>query len=316
MTTKISLKQMRYLVALEEKRHFRRAAEAEGVTQPSLSAQIAELEDLLNMQLVERGRRPVTFTSSGREIVARARRVVDEVQGLQDLAATLRDGDGGTLFLGSSFTIGPYLLPTVLRTLHSDHPDLSLYIREGTPADLEQEILAGTHDVVLTQLPVRSPELEVVPIFREPLFLVVSHQHPLADREAVSRSDMSGLNILTLGPKYALHLQVSAICHDVGATVLTNYEGTSLDGLRQMVGMEMGASLMPATYVASEVIGRDPSVVAVAFRNGAVHRTMGLVWRKSSGRIDALAAFYDSLRRSLVNDFQGVLIDLDTPFPA
>jgi LysR family hydrogen peroxide-inducible transcriptional activator len=310
MPGRISFKQLRYLVELADKRHFRKAAETAGVTQPSLSQQISLLEDLLRLRLVERGKGPVTLTAPGREIVARARRIVDDVNGLEDLATTLRSGVGGTLRLGSSLTVGPYLLPATLRHLHRDHPALSLYTREGTPSDLEQELLAGTHDTVLTQLPLQSGELDNAPLFREPLWLVLSDRHPLARKDSIALADLGGHSVLTLGPEYALSAQVTSICRNAGAAVLDRYRGTSLDGLRLMAGMEMGLAIMPGLYVRSEVVGRDPSVVAIPFRNRAIHRTIGLAWRKTSGRLGAIDLLLGGIRASIASDFGAVVTGL------
>ncbi len=310
MKKPVTLKQLRYLAALADKLHFRNAAEAVGVSQPSLSTQISDLETSLRLRLVERGKGPVTLTAPGREVVARARRIVDEVQGLEDLATTLRDGVSGTLRMGSSLTIGPYFLPSMLRDLHAAHPDILLHIREGTPADLEVELLSGLHDVILTQMPVRSADVKTAVLFREPLLLVVPAHHALAQKEAINRHDLAGLRVLTLGPKYALNEQVRAICHDTGATLLEHYEGTSLDGLRQMVAMEMGVALMPALYVASEVTERDPSVTALPFQSRSHHRTLGLAWRKSSGRIATLELLEKAFRASIATAFTGTLIGM------
>lgn len=307
MGEQISLKQLRYLVAVADHLHFRRAAEAVGVTQPALSGQITELETRLRLRLIERGKGPVSLTPAGREIVARARRIADEVTGLVDAADGLRDGAAGALRLGSSLTVGPYLLPTVLRGLHRTHPDLALHIREGTPADLEAELLEGIHDAVLTQLPMASADLGSAAHFREPLSLVVPVAHPLAARDLLDRDDLAGEGILTLGPKYPLRAQVQAICRETGARLLDRYEGTSLDGLRQMVGLEMGVALMPALYVASEVDGRDPGVVSKRFRGCPYYRGIGLAWRRSSGRIAALEALGLAVAGAVAQDFAGVL---------
>jgi len=131
-----SLRQLRYIVAPSEARHFRKAAEAMGISQPSLSLQISNLEELLGTRLVERGRGPVTLTPEGREVVARASRIMDEVRGIIDLTASLQTGLAGTIRLGTTPTIGPYLMPFVVERLHANYPDLRLYIREVVPRDL------------------------------------------------------------------------------------------------------------------------------------------------------------------------------------
>ncbi|MEO1102754.1 MAG: hydrogen peroxide-inducible genes activator [Pseudomonadota bacterium] len=279
----MSVKQLRYLVALSEVGHFRKAAEATGITQPSLSAQIANLEETLRLTLVERGRGPVTFTVAGREIVARARRVLDELQGLEDRARGLAIGSGGTLRLGTSLTIGPYLMPRVVGRLHGNFPDMGLHVREGAAADLEFELLEGRHDVILTQLPIRSADVIVEPIFSEALSVVVAADHSFAKRANITNADLSGVPILTLGRTYGLNAQVSALCHEVGAVLMQNYEGTSLDGLRQMAGMGMGITLLPALYIRSEITDRDTSVAVVPFRRKQFRRIVALAWRRSTG---------------------------------
>ncbi|MEM8855407.1 MAG: hydrogen peroxide-inducible genes activator [Pseudomonadota bacterium] len=292
----ISLKQLRYLVALADVGHFRKAAESAGITQPSLSAQIANLEEALRLKLVERGRGPTTFTVAGREIVARARRILDEVRGLEDQALALRSGSGGTLRLGTSFAIGPYLMPHVVGRLHKNFPGMGLYVREGVPSDLEQELQDGRHDVILAQLPIRSPDLVAQPMFSEALSVVMAADHPFARRQNLSDGDLAGVPILTLGGAYALNAQVSALCIEAGATLLQHYEGTSLDGLRQMAGMGMGLAFLPALYILSEIEGRDEAITVVPFRGGSFRRSVALAWRRSSGRLSLIQSLAEEVR--------------------
>lgn len=308
---KITLKQLRYFVALADKLHFRKAAESMGVAQPSLSAQIADLEHNLGLQLVERGRGGTSLTPAGREIAKRAHRITGELLGLSDLADTLKSGDGGTLRLGASSTIGPYLLPSVLSNLHKKHPHLAIHMWEGAPTTLVQLLLDNEYDVVLTQMPVASTDLWSSALFREPLFLVVPINHPLAKAAAVSPDDLNGSDVLTLGDHYALTEQVRAICYKTGARVLDNYVGNTLDSLRIMTGMDMGVSIMPALYVKSEVIGRDAAVVAVPFKGQNVHRTMGLAWRKSTGKSAAINTVRAFIQNTTSDTFNGTLFVLD-----
>lgn len=285
-----SIRQMRYLVALSEARHFRKAAEAMQISQPSLSLQISNLEDLLGVRLVERGRGPVTLTPEGREVLSRARRVVDEVRGIVDLTAALKTGLSGTIRLGTTPTIGPYLMPFVVERLHARYPDLRLYIREVAPRDLRGELLAGSLDVILTQLPEGGADLTTRRLFREPLMLAMPDDHDLVQKAEIVHADLAGHNVLTLGPDYALHDQIAAICHQSGAVLARDYEGTSLDAIRQMVGMGMGVALLPRLYARSEIDGRASNVVVRPFRRNAVMRSIGLVWRRAGN-----AATYDRL---------------------
>ncbi|MCE0505403.1 LysR substrate-binding domain-containing protein [Roseivivax sp. GX 12232] len=302
-----SLRQLRYLLALSETGHFGRAAERMGIAQPSLSVQIANLEEALQLKLYERGRGPFRLTPEGREITLRAREVVAEMQGILDLSDSLRSGQSGTLRLGTTPTLGPYLLPHVVGALHEAYPELKLYIREAAPRDLEVELDHGRHDVILTQLPVSGESFVTERLFREPLALALPADHPLAAKEELGEADLSGLVILGLGPAYVLHGQISALCRELGAELRADYEGTSLDALRQMVAMGMGASFLPMLYVRSEVEGRDSSIAVRRFRRGRLDRSVGLVRRRTSGKTAGIAHISDALRQATKARFADIL---------
>ena len=282
MTSPPKLRQLRYLIALAEARHFRKAAQNMGISQPSLSLQISNLEDLLGLRLVERGRGPVTLTPEGREVLTRARRAMDEVRAIVDLSGALKTGMAGTIRLGTTPTIGPYLLPFVVERLHGQYPDLRLYIRENAPRALREELISGNLDVILTQLPEAGADLISRRLFREPLLLAVPADHPLAGRDEVVAEDLADLNVLSLGPAYTLQIQISALCSQYGAVLSRDYEGTSLDALRQMVGMGMGVAFLPRLYIRSEIDARRSNVVVLPFRKKAILRAVGLVWRAGS----------------------------------
>lgn len=275
----LTLRQLRYLVALSGTLSFRRAAERCGISQPSLSAQLKALEDALGATLVERGSGTVAMTPLGREVAAGAVEVLDRVEGLRSLAE--QGPLSGVVRLGVKATLGPYLLPHVVRQLHATHPALRLFIREAPPVDLERELTEGLHDVVLAQLPLGAAELETMRLFREPLFLAVAADHPLAGQKTFALGDLAGLSVLTLSPRYHLHDQVVRLCEAHGATLLRDYEGTSLDALRQMVGMDLGVTFLPALYAASEVRGEGDVAVLRPERAG-LSRSIGLAWRRGS----------------------------------
>ncbi|MBF9045949.1 LysR family transcriptional regulator [Rhodobacterales bacterium LSUCC0031] len=297
----ITLRQMRYLIALEETGHFREAAESCGISQPSLSVQIKTMEDALGLILVERGRGPVRLTLAGREVARRARDILHAAQGILDLSVTLKSGLGGTIKLGTSATLGPYLMPHVVSDLRVSHPDLRLYIREAAPRDLQRELHDGVHDLILTQLPVSGATLSQARLFREPLAVALPAEHPLAARETLEYSDLNDKIVLSLSPAYALYDMISALCVETGAHLSREYEGTSLDALRQMVAMNMGLTFLPALYVESEIQGRARDVVVRPFRGRRFARSIGLVWRSSSGAGPAYerlaAAIRDTARR-------------------
>ncbi len=304
----LTLRQLRYLLAIGETQHFRRAAERCRITQPSLSAQLQTMEQLLGVQLVERSRSGVALTPVGREVADRARGVLDEVQGIVDFTAGAQRGLLGTIRLGAKSTLGPYLLPYVVARLHREHPDLNLYIRDGAPRDLESELLEGVHDIVLAQLPMVGTEVVVERLFREPLYLTVAADHELAGESQVSTKQLQGLRILSLSPRYHLHDQIQSLCTDFGADLARDYEGTSLDALRQMVGMGMGATFLPALYVRSEIQARS-EVVVKKIKGRQITRSVGLVWRKSGGRTSAYVQIADAIRHVVGTQFGDLIVD-------
>jgi len=291
----LSLKQLRCLTALAETGNFRRAAALCGMTQPSLSAQIKNLEGELGGRLVERGRSGVTPTPFGREVVARASKVLQEADGILDFARSSGGLLTGTIRLGATPTLGPYLLPYAVAELHSRYPSLRLYVRESPPSDLEFELEKGVHDVVLTQTPTGLVDAHEELLFREPLYLAMAPDHPLARKAAIEPRDLAGEDVLALTRGYRLHDQVAGLCEAYGARLVRDYDGTSLDALRQMVGMGMGVAFLPALYVRSEIRGeREVAVKPIAGRS--VTRSLGLVWRATSGAEAAFRALADVLR--------------------
>ncbi len=304
----VTLRQLRYIVALDEARHFRRAAERCGISQPSLTAQMHAIEEALGVQLIERSRAGVSLTPVGREVVDRARTILEAVQGIADFAAEARHGLIGTIRLGTIPTLGPYLLPHVVATLHRQYPDLNLYIRESAPRDLEQELSRGHHDAILTQIPMAGADFVTQRLFREPLYLALAADHPLAGSDTVAPEDLRGQNVLSLTPRYPLHDVVSTLCKDVQATLLRDYEGTSLDALRQMVGMGMGVTLLPALYAHSEVPSRQ-DVVVTRLTGKPLTRSIGLIWKKSAGRAAAYRQIAEVIRDVVAATFKDVTID-------
>jgi len=237
---KLSLKQIRYFASIAEHGSFRQAALRLNVTQPTLSNQVAGLEELLDVQLFERTRSGTSLTIEGRELLTSARRIIEEAQGFAMQAGSLSGGGAGTYRMGVTPTLGPYLLPHILSPIHTKYTDLKLYVREDAPSDLEYGLLNSQHDFILSTQPIMSSSLVVVPLFREPLKLVISRDHKLANKKTINRMDLLGEQVLTIGEHHLFHRQITELCEKVGAEVRRDYEGTSLDTLRQMVVMGMG----------------------------------------------------------------------------
>ena len=278
-----SLQQLRYLVAVADQLHFRRAAEACNVTQPTLSAQIKELEMRLGTSLVERSRSKVMMTPTGKDIAERGRRILREVAEIHTIAKSRQDLMSSVIRIGVVQTVGSYFLPLVIPDLHKTYPKLGLYIREGLPDLLLRSLEDGALDLLFFPLPVNRVELETQSLFREPIQVVMPADHRLASESEIDPVMLRGETILSLEPGHRLYELVRRISDDYGVELSHDYEGTSLDTLRQMVATGMGLSLMPALYVKSEVTHQD-LVVARPFRGTAPSRTIGMVWRKGTSR--------------------------------
>lgn len=308
---KPSLRQLEYLVALADVLHFRKAAERMHVSQPSLSGQIKELELRLGASLVERDRHSTRLTPVGKATADQARRILSEVETLCDLAKTSGESLGGTIRLGVPPTLGPYLLPHVVPALHTEYPELKLHVREDRTRALEIGLGEGVFDMLLTTLPVHDPNVQDILLFREPLLVGIARDHRLADRSVIRSEDLEGESVLSLGLGHRLYEQVQSLCEAYGATLVSDYEGTSLDALRQMVGMGMGISFFPALYALSEM-NNDDQVLTLPLEGGAPLRSIGLVWRGQSPRAADYTLFGSIVDRVAHMSFSDVLHWPDT----
>ena len=280
-----TIRQLEYLVALADARHFGRAAAAVHVSQPTLSQQLRALEARLGVTLVERGDSPVQLTPIGREIAQQARKVLIGVDDLRALAKRSVSGMAGTIRFGVTPTLGPYLMPGVVARLHRAHPDMRLYMREGIPDEQLSELRRGALDMVLSPLPVAGNDLEIEPLFREPLHILAAPDNPLCRKALLRRSDLGGAALLSLDPRHHFHRQAQKICEELGAELLRDYEGTSLDSLRQMAGSGIGLAILPELYLLSEVGGED-MVRRLEIADWSATRSIAAVWRQGAAYAD------------------------------
>lgn len=284
-------RQLEYLVALGEAGHFGEAARRCNVSQPTLSVQVALLEKQLGATLIERMPGQVVPTPVGAEIIAAARIVLHGLDEIRALAASSKGNLGGSLRLGVVSSFGPYFLPYLLPELHREHRDLKVYIREDRPRLLERAVLEGETDCALGQIPDQEELFSFRHICRERIYLGVPKEHPLARLERVPVSALKGERLLTLGPGHRLLDDVRQLATISGAMLAEDYEGSSLDALRQMVSIEMGLSLFPELYVRSE-FAREQNVRLLTLDGWSGERQIGFFWRKSSargGHFEALA---------------------------
>jgi LysR family transcriptional regulator, hydrogen peroxide-inducible genes activator len=293
-----SLRQLEYFVALSRTRHFRRAADRAGVSQPTLSAQLSELERRLGVQLVERSRSGIVITAIGTQVLRLAEEIVERAKAIEDLTRSHQGGLSGLVRLGLPHTIGPYLLPHLIGPLHRSYPGLRLYVREDFPQALPDGLESGDHDLVILPVPVRKGDFETVPLFRERLHLVAAADHRLAQAGTADKNDLKGEPILALAQGHQLRTQVAQLCEEFGAELMTSYEGTSLDTLRQMVGMGLGLTFLPELYTRRELV-QDGDVRIVPLTGRPLNRTIGLVWRTASALSPAFKGLAEEVRATL-----------------
>lgn len=276
-----TLRQLEYFVAVAERGHFGRAASAMNVSQPALSHQLRALETGLGVTLIERGARNAELTPIGRELIDHARSVLREMSDLNQKAARAADRPLGRIRFGVTPTLGPYLMPRVIEVLHRENPELRLFIKEDIPALQIAQLIDGQLDMMLCPLPVPDALLHVEPLFRESLHLVAPPDHRLAQELSIRESDLSGATFLTLDHRHHYHRQVDEIAERVGAKVLGDYEGTSLDSLRQMVGSGVGLAILPELYIRSEAGGTD-MVRQLQVDGMDEYRSIAAIWRRGA----------------------------------
>ncbi|MDF3980747.1 DNA-binding transcriptional regulator OxyR [Luteibacter sp. PPL201] len=296
----MNLRDLHYLVALAEHRHFGRAADASFVSQPTLSTQIRKLEDELGVALVERTPRKVLLTETGREIARRARAVLSQVDEIKSIAQRTRDPESGTIRLGIFPTLGPYLLPHVVPRLRERFPRLELLLREEKTEQVLHMLREGTLDAGILALPIHDDSLHVEYLFEEPFVLAVPAGHELARRPHLRMDDLAEQDLLLLEDGHCLRDQALEVCHLAGAGEKSGFRATSLETLRQMVSANVGITLLPALAVKPPV-PQSPNVSLVAFDAPPPSRRIAMLWRKSS----AMTPFFEAvaeLIRALPHD--------------
>lgn len=298
----MNLRDLRYLVALAEHKHFGKAADASFVSQPTLSTQIRKLEEELDVSLVERTPRKILLTEVGREIAQRARHVLDEVEQIRAIARRTKDPESGSLRLGIFPTLGPYLLPHVVPGLRQRFPRLELLLTEEKTEILLARLREGRLDAALLALPLHDDQLHAEVLFDEPFVLAVPIQHWLAKRTSLSIDDLASESLLLLEDGHCLRDQALDVCQLAGANERDGFRATSLETLRQMVAANVGVTLLPALAVRPPVAQSD-AIHLLPFREHPPSRRIALVWRKSSAVKDfmtALAGELKTLTKALV----------------
>ena len=284
----MNLRDLKYLVALAEHKHFGRAAAACFVSQPTLSTQIKKLEEELGVPLVERAPRKVMLTPAGREAATRARSIVAEVEQMKEAARRSRDPEAGTVRLGIFPTLGPYLLPHVVPAIRTRFPQLELLLVEEKSDVLLAQLRNGQLDAALLALPVGDEQLHTEFLFEEPFVLAAPEGHPLTARTTLTLADLGDQRLLLLQDGHCLRDQALDVCHMAGALEKSEFQATSLETLRQMVAANVGVTLLPMLAVKPPV-ARSENIRLLGFNGAnAPSRRIAMVWRRSSAMGDFL----------------------------
>lgn len=289
----LTMKHLRYFEALSRLRHFGRAAEASSISQPALSVQIRELEDLIGAPLVERGSRQIRLTGLGEEFAERVRTILHLVDDLGDLARTANGPLRGRLRLGVIPTVAPYLLPDVIKTLSSNYPGLDPRPREAITQRLIEDLMEGRLDLAIVALPVSEASLEEFPLFEEEFVLVRPRED---EHKPVPSSDrLQEMRLLLLEEGHCFRDQALSYCNISNAPPRDLMEGSSLSTLVQMVGAGIGVTLVPEMAIPIETRSADVSISRLA--EPRPRRRIGMVWRRTNPLFASFSQIADVVKQ-------------------
>lgn len=277
----MNLRDLAYLVAVAEHLHFGRAARAVHVSQPTLSMQLKKLEETLGVQLFERSNKSVRLTAIGSDMVARARRMLDEAAQMKLAASAAHDPESGTLTLGIFPTLAPYLLPLLMPQITARFPKLRVQLVEEKTAALVEQLASGQIDAAMLAMPVDHPAFAQRAVFNEPFLLAAARSHPLSNRASVTMADLHHARLLLLEDGHCLRDQALAVCQLAGIAEATDFRATSLETLRHMVAASDAVTLMPelATRMVKDGLAYIPFAGTTP-----PQRAIGLYWRHKSAR--------------------------------
>jgi len=294
-----TLRQLEYLIAVVDLRHFGHAAERCHVTQSTLSAGLRELETVLQAELVERTRRKVQPTPLGLEIADKARVVLNGARDIAETATAAGHPLSGRMRLGVIPTIGPFVLPRVLAGLREAYPDLKLYLKEGRSADVLDQLNRGDLEAAIIALPYDIGNFQSMTLGDDAFWVALPRKHPLAKKKTISPADLPMDELLMLEDGHCLRDHALAACALSTLKKITgesgNFESSSLYTLAEMVANGLGVTFLPEIALSSGMINTDNIEVRPLKTNGAP-RQIGLVWRSSFRRDDDIAALGAYLR--------------------
>jgi len=294
----MTLTELKYIVAVARERHFGHAAEACHVSQPTLSVAIKKLEEELDVKIFERGGNEIAVTPLGEQIVRQAEYVIDQVQAIRELAKSGKDPVSGPLRIGVIYTIGPYLLPDLVRQAIDRVPQMKLLIQENFTARLLEMLRTGEIDCAILAEPFPDTGLALAPLYDEPFAVAVPTQHPLARRASVTAAELKTETLLLLGTGHCFRDHVLEACPEYARFssdaegIRKSFEGSSLETIKYMVASGMGVTVVPQLSVAKD---RSPNIHHVPFADPVPTRRVVLAWRRSFPRYEAIAALRNAI---------------------
>ncbi len=294
----MTLTELKYIVAVARAKHFGHAAEACYVAQPTLSVAIKKLEDELGVVLFERGGAEISVTPLGAQIVAQAERVLEQTAAIKELAKQNKDPLAGALRLGVIYTIGPYLLPPLVKAVIEQLPQMPLILQENFTVRLLELLRQGELDAAIMALPLPEHGMSVQALYDEPFVVAMPRQHAWAQRKQILAEDLKSETMLLLGNGHCFRDQVLEVCPDMarfstpGSGMQRTFEGSSLETIRHMVASGIGLTVLPGASV-PDMHTKDGMLRFVPFQAPVPSRRVVIVWRKSFTRraaIDAICA--------------------------
>ncbi|MFN3888706.1 MAG: LysR substrate-binding domain-containing protein [Aquabacterium sp.] len=294
----MTLTELRYIVAVARERHFGRAAEACFVSQPTLSVAVKKLEDELDVKLFERGSAEISVTPLGEEIIRQAQAVLEQAQSIKEIAKRGKDPLAGPLRLGVIYTIGPYLLPDLVRQAIARVPQMPLMLQENFTVKLLEMLRAGELDCAILAEPFPETNLATAPLYEEPFMVAVPRSHPLASRERIGAEELKRETMLLLGSGHCFRDHVLEVCPEFARFssdaegIRRSFEGSSLETIKHMVAAGMGVTVVPRLSVPVEP---HPHLAYIPFEEPAPTRRVVLVWRRSFTRYEAIAALRNAI---------------------
>jgi LysR family hydrogen peroxide-inducible transcriptional activator len=294
----MTLTELRYIVAVARERHFGRAAEACFVSQPTLSVAVKKLEEELDVKLFERGSNEVSVTPLGEEIIRQAQSVLEQAQSIKEIAKRGKDPLAGPLRLGVIYTIGPYLLPDLVRNAIEQVPQMPLMLQENFTARLLDMLRSGELDCAILAEPFPDTNLAVAPLYDEPFLVAVPRSHPMSSHQCINAEALKQETMLLLGTGHCFRDHVLEVCPEFARFssnaegIRKSFEGSSLETIKHMVAAGMGVTVVPQLSVPPEP---HPHIAYIPFEEPVPTRRVVLAWRRSFTRYEAIAALRNAI---------------------